>query len=370
MSPASGLAEGPLASVALWLACVLVLLATVRGLRNPDGHRRRTAWLALASVMAAVLLLEAGTRVLHRVVKGIPLLVPLRGSLDGEMGWRARETLGDPRSPRPRLAVIGDSFTEGVGVPAAERYPAVLGAALDAEMFVSAGGGYGTLQERLALERLLERVTPDLVLLQVHSNDLINNDWGLERASRLNNNHAVRPYLVDGRIEYHFPARGSRLRVLLALHSRLFAEITLRVDRLESDLARRGLLGTVERTIEREGPRHPGLARAAHTTASLVARIRERAQPAALVAFPADDAPPYFEALRGVFAREGVPFLDDVPAELARREAGGASLRLADGAHWNPLGHRLCGDLLAERLRARGFASRSRAAAPFPPSPK
>jgi HEAT repeat protein len=77
-----------------------------------------------------------------------------------------------------RVAILGDSVTEGFGLPADQAYPAVLQRELDAagervEVLSVAVRGWSTLQERIAYHRIARRYDPQQVLLGVCLNDII-----------------------------------------------------------------------------------------------------------------------------------------------------------------------------------------------------
>ena len=86
------------------------------------------------------------------------------------LGLRGAEIGPKPAGVR-RVLALGDSFTFGHAVEAAEAWPAVLEGLLNARggpryEVVNAGvGGYGTGQELLLYEDLESRVEPDLVVL-------------------------------------------------------------------------------------------------------------------------------------------------------------------------------------------------------------
>jgi lysophospholipase L1-like esterase len=81
-----------------------------------------------------------------------------------------------------RILAIGDSFTLGLGVNSEESYPKVLETMLNGDS-VNAGSkkyevinagvdGYGTDQEYLYLQELLQRYKPDMVIVGLYSNDV------------------------------------------------------------------------------------------------------------------------------------------------------------------------------------------------------
>lgn len=99
-----------------------------------------------------------------------------------------------------RIVVIGDSFTEAAQVELAETFGSVLQKLLNRggseywQVVHLAVGGYGTVQELVALENYGLRYAPDLIILQIFPfNDVINNS--LSGAYVANPHDTYRPYL-------------------------------------------------------------------------------------------------------------------------------------------------------------------------------
>jgi lysophospholipase L1-like esterase len=345
------LADHPAGAILLWSSFLFALVGLIVAIwllvRAARGWLVNLG-LVVVAVAFAVLVGEVVARLYYLQRYDIDLLVSMRVHRDEVLGWEGTKEFGDPHSRRFKIFVIGDSFTEGAGVPRGARYYNVLGRTLDAEIFAYGGGGYGTLQEYLVMDRHLPEIEPNAVLLQVHSNDFINNSWELERASYFNNNLAVRPYQVGDNVEYHFPSRLGGLRLFLAAHSRLFYDAILDVERLGADLASRNLLRSVEADIQARGLEFAPFRRAVQTTDALIARMKRRAGNIPLVAFPADRDDHFFEQWRAIFQRNEIPFIESLPGRIRDAETKGAKLRLSDGAHWNAEGHALCGTTLAE----------------------
>lgn len=210
---------------------------------------------------------ELTFRSVHLLRDGIPFFESVAGgrvepiTLDEELGWRAtehyQETLvlktkagtpysvrrsqtqygfrqfGDPSSSRLRMLVIGDSFTRATQVSDDRAYHALLSKLLDAEVFASGAGGYGTLQEFLILDRYIDSIRPDVILWQYCANDFISNDNELERLSLVNNNGWVRPYWRNGRVQLLSPKESSlQVREWINRRSRFLYFIVGRIDRL------------------------------------------------------------------------------------------------------------------------------------------
>ena len=164
----------------------------------PSRQRRIRPWVTnltvvLVATIVALLLGEAGLRIrsagetsLEGLFRGDSELgVALTPGYEGgektsEFEYNVRiNSLGirdNPVLPKVpgvhRILVLGDSFTFGSGVPLEFSYPKLmehyLNAADDGRRFevINAGApGYGPFHESYMLERLMEPVTPDVVVL-------------------------------------------------------------------------------------------------------------------------------------------------------------------------------------------------------------
>ncbi len=111
-----------------------------------------------------------------------------------EQEWN-KDGLRDRAHPKEKLpgdfrvAFLGDSVTLGAGIEAAEAYPQVLQASLDAagqqiEVMNVALWGWSTRQERIAFERLVRPYRPDQAVLAVCLNDLAELQNNLARPPR------------------------------------------------------------------------------------------------------------------------------------------------------------------------------------------
>lgn len=337
--------------------------------------------LTLVALVAALLTAEIALRAYH-VLKGRTAEPPRTIERDGRLGWKAtadyqvryrvpggegtEQTVtysavrngfrvwGDTSTSRPKLLIIGDSYTQAINVPTDKTYPALLSKALPIEVFSYGGGGFGTLQELMVLEDVIDEINPDVVVLQFCSNDFINNSFTLESKSKINNNRLVRPYLSPGgEILYRNPFFRS---TFLADH--------LQTSRLFNALANRLYVRSgesVEAVIARN-PGDPEFQESVAVTRTLLDRLRHRVgNGRKLLVFASDGArtrittlPEQYQAYSGVAEQAlvrilntlQIPFIAGVPDALADMEAKGAVVKDSDGAHWNELGHKLVAEEL------------------------
>jgi hypothetical protein len=268
-------------------------------------------------------------------------------------GFRA---FGDLASSRPRVFVIGDSFTQAPeDVSDGKTYYDQL-KTLGVEVFAYGGSGYGSLQEFMILDQYFDLVKPDLIVWQYASNDLVNNSPELETASKINNNGLVRPYLVDAAVQHLLPkSRAMAVQQVAIRYCRVCYILLNRYDRLRAAVA----LDTVEMHTSPGEPAYSMFVHAMDVTDTIMGMVRNRAGSVPVVGFIVSSSstyrygPEYVETLTAISRKHNIVLLDIQGAVLAA-ERGGRDVRAADGGHWNEEGHRVAGEALRDSLEASG----------------
>jgi hypothetical protein len=174
-------------------------------------RKRRVVKLTvfLASLLVALLIAEIGLRVVgysypffyapdaRRAYSPIPNMQAWHRregkafvSINSR-GLRDREHADEKPANTIRIAVIGDSYTEAMQVPAEEAFWAVMARQLEScaafegkriETINFGVSGYGTAQELITLREHVWRYSPDIVLLAVTtSNDVTDNSRPLKK---------------------------------------------------------------------------------------------------------------------------------------------------------------------------------------------
>ncbi len=259
---------------------------------------------------------------------------------------RGSRLFGDLASQRRRVFFVGDSFTYAGHVSNDKTYYSIVNAALpQVEAFAYGGNGYGTLQELMIVDELIDVIQPDALVLQYCGNDIINNSYGLERRSDANNNGMRRPYLdEDGQVFYALP-KGffPRFREFANNYSRFLYLILSRVDRLYSNKET-----PAETLLFNEGRASPLVKDALDVTAELLREIRTRVpQEIEIYAFTVEYAThPLYEEFKRMSDLAGIEFIEEVPLALGTQEQKGTVVRAADNAHWNEKGHQIVADAL------------------------
>jgi len=363
--------------------------------------------LAVASLALGLAAVEAGLRLFapqpllesyHVAEAGGPItrrdpelgwtLKPDVAGLEGSEPWEASlATNADGFRDAPhaeakapgayRVAVLGDSFVFGSGVPQesilTRRLAARLGNGFE---IVNLGvPGYGTDQELLTLRRWGRKLSPDLVLVGFFWNDV------MENASReIYGMAKPRFTLEDGRLLLHPPAGASAPSAFARLDTALLGTSHL------WSLVRNGLSGA-GRTLREDSEERPVSidlslkrppARREPEFALTFALLGELGKEAAALGAPlvvfsvpprflVDDAvaarllriyglPPDaleedgFRRVREACANLGLPFVDLLPG--FRREAlSGARLFLPTGIHWSAAGDEAAARILEPAVR-------------------
>jgi hypothetical protein len=292
---------------------------------------------------------EVSLRIYHKFKRSIPFSESLMDYYyDKELGWKGKLVSGDPLTKRVKIFVIGDSFTDGDSVRKENMYYNEIGKYFDAELFIYGGGGYGTLQEYIVVDKYFDAIKPDLLILQTCHNDFINNLWELQSKSLLNDDLMIRPYLIDGIVKYIPPRHLGRIALLV--DSRLLYFLNYRIERLLGKLAHRGLLKTIESDIQKQGMSFSSFKKSVVVTDTLIAKMKARIGNTPMVAFCIDDSQPYIEQFRLIFKKNNVLFIGGVPEAVRQAQSSGIKVRLEDGGHLNENGNKICGDFLVKEL--------------------
>ncbi|MEW6008740.1 MAG: SGNH/GDSL hydrolase family protein [Candidatus Omnitrophota bacterium] len=305
-------------------------------------------FLVIMSIFILLCALEMTLRVYFQSRYNVPFLAKTRvRRYDPLLGWGGTKIMGDSQSDKKmKIFFIGDSFTAQY-LDKKDMYYDVVSRKLGIELFVYGASGYGTLQEYLVIDKYIDNIRPDLVVLQTCSNDFINNDWDLERKSFIHNNHKVRPYYENGQIKYRFP-RGPFFRGYIIPYSRLAYFISYHFDRILVELNNKGYLRTIEEYVQSEGDRLEGFKRSVDTTAELMGMIKKRCGRASLIAFPVFDDEPYFSHFKNIFRHYNINFLEEIP-RLAWAAEGRKWERNDD--HWTEKGQKVCGQYLTDYIK-------------------
>jgi|688.fasta_scaffold129778_2 lysophospholipase L1-like esterase len=343
-------------------------------------RRKRIAFTLIASAIPLSLMIM-GFEISLRLKQSKAISSESRRILDQKLGWVPRPGLvregesldainetshfrmtqdshgfrrwGDISTKKTRVFVIGDSYTQADDIDDAKTYYSLLADRLpEAEVWAFGCSGYGTFQQSMILEKYAPEIRPDLLLIQLSSNDLINNLMELEDAMPFLSTPGPRPYLMDdGAVKNHFATRNRGLRKF----SYTYASIS---DRLENLIyqSEQWVPGQSRNYGAHRNPENIDklLQDSISKTALILERMKQIVGPQTQVmAFYDEDVPPLTEGLKDACKKADVPLIGTIGQKMVEEEGrrGQYFYRTRDLWHWNNDGHKLVADLLETPLR-------------------
>lgn len=335
----------------------------------------------LKSILISLLIFLIFGEILARLLDGIVVHPPPYNTsqIDERLGWKAKPNYlfegtmkdfagteypvhfstasngfriydGPAPDSAASLLIIGDSYTQAVEVSDDKTYFSYLKQTLGMSVNAYGMAGYGTLQEYLMIDQYLDSLQPDILLLQLCTNDFINNSYELERNSFANIG-LRRPYLTGvahPEIVYQTPVAGWR-RALQYL--KFFAFIDEKLRRIA--MQRGNPEEQPESKIAAEGLAYAPFQHSVDHTEAMLEMIRTRVPDRVrLMAFCSDGYQPQFEQFQEMCERLQITWIDRPYRQLEQAEAAGRVIYSQDGYHWNETGHRIVGEALEAVLAA------------------
>ncbi len=346
-------------------------------------------FLGVVSILVAFLFLAIGGEIVTRLVYMMPDPIhPNRVigviTLDPELGWVATANYafdgelvdaggnaypasihsnsagyrmyGNPQEEsRKKVLFIGDSFTQAMHVSNDNTYYGILGRDLNLEVFALGTEAYGTLQEYMLLDKIIDDIQPDVVVLQFCPNDFINNHYELELESVANNNGLRRPYFSEGKIAYRTPSRIATLREFAANYSHFLYWILSRIDIVKASPADLAAETTSEKLIVKYGVSYPYFQESVQVTEQLIGKIRARIPATTPVyMFSSHSVWPYHAEIQRIAQNSGMIFIDGTAQAVTAAQKEGITTVAGDNAHWNNAGHQIVADVLKRFFAEQG----------------
>jgi lysophospholipase L1-like esterase len=324
-------------AAAEWVARTVILDERAYRICDPETHHA----------------LAPNTRSRHRWEDSA--VVPLFTNSLGLRDEAARRI--DGPAGRPRVLFLGDSFTEGVGVSFEQSFVGVLSARLPAVEFFNGGVmSHAPTLEYRTLRRVGPVLQPDLVVVLVDPSD-VQDELYYER-------EGVKD--ADGEIQ-RFRCPRWRSAVKRSALGRLVGDAVRRLlpGLAPATLDESNRLAWADSDSELEGWGRRGLERLSRSLDRIAAYGAAHGSATAFVLYPwpkligsAAETPQvaeYRARIARVGAARGVPVLDLFPLfgpqDLDR-------LFIPGDVHWNPKGHELIAQHLAEFIRPLLAANR------------
>lgn len=343
--------------------------------------RRKRIAFSLVALSIPLMLAFLGFEITLRVKAAGKISKEARRVVDARLGWRPKPNLvregvstdalgqkskfrmtqnengfriwGDTATQKPRVFVLGDSYTQSDDIDDKKTYFAQLATRLPEAEFWSFGcSGYGTYQQLLILKEYEPAIRPDVLVLQLSSNDVVNNLAQLEECMPFLTTPAPRPFLQDdGSVVFQMAQRHRGL----ASYSRAIASISDRVETLMS-AEEQWIPGQSRKQTIRFKSRDFDqiLDKAIIKTADLLKQIKATLGPEArMLAFYDEDVEILTRALKQACILAEVDLIDDAWRAICAEEGkkGIFCYRTRDFWHWNDAGHAVVAGTLEPHLK-------------------
>ena len=241
------------------------------------------------------------------------------------------------------ILFIGDSFTHGHEVSTGEAYYDIF-ERLEKDnysVYAAGIGGYGSLQEYMAITLLSDEIKPDIVVWQLCSNDISNNVYELDNSSFFNN-QMPRPYLniESNQIEIKNP--GFFLFDWSLGFKYIFGRVLVLDRKYELGILKKANSIIGLRPKDQDKYTKQGL----NVLSQLVATAVIQYPKSKFVGFSTD---PIFESeYKAIFMENGGEYLDKFYSCFVG--AGRTNCNPLD-AHWNHLGNLVAGKKMSEMIK-------------------
>ena len=258
------------------------------------------------------------------------------------------KTFDDTTSSKPKVFFIGDSYTASSEVSNEKSFFNLIKDSLDIEVFALGVGGYGNLQEYFILDEWVDRIKPDLVVLEVCNNDFLDNSYELEKASAYNIGER-RPYLDSlGNIFY---ARPINFWQIWQKEILVFKWLDVKWNALKGKISGEEWQ-PAEYYCSNLKMQYQPLVRSAEITEKIIVKMKARLpEGTSFLAFSADCFDPHMAIFRNIFAAQNIPFAEEPARLCVYSELDGKTPYAQDGYHWNERGHQLIAKGLVSELR-------------------
>jgi len=297
------------------------------------------------------LFLEILLRLIETKTKSVPFGFNLTEYVDRDFGWSGKKVFGDVSTNKYKVLIVGDSNTFGMDIKEEDVYYNELKNKMNAELFVYAGIGYGTLQEYLSIKKYVNEINPDLVILQTTTNDIINNNFNLESKSFFNRNLLTRPYLINGEIKTMFPSKLGMFRYNLQLRSRLCMRLFGSYDKFMAYLASKKIIISIEDKFKPYGNvQIKDYDNGLKITEDIFNKIADLVGRDKLVIVPADLVNPVSKSFEKIIIKNNIKYVKEPVIKVKEIENNGEKLTGLDNVHLSKLGNHCFGEALTRSL--------------------
>ncbi|MBK8722372.1 MAG: SGNH/GDSL hydrolase family protein [Saprospiraceae bacterium] len=256
---------------------------------------------------------------------------------------------GNIQSTKPKVLFIGDSYTASVESSNDKTFYKLVADSIDIEVFAYGHAGYGNLQEFMILDKWVDKIKPDIIVMEVCSNDFIDNYAPLEIECGYKVGER-RPYLDENQtITYYRPLS---LAQKLKEKSRFFNWFSNRLENSWYNITKiEKRVG--EYYISTERTNYEPYKNSIEITNLIIDKIKSRIPSnAKFLAFSADSYQPAMDDFKYIFESKKLQF-STIPVKKvdAFEYFKMGNVRTSDGYHWNNQGQELIASGIIEELK-------------------
>ena len=253
---------------------------------------------------------------------------------------------GDINSIKKKVFFLGDSYIQSVEVSNDKLFYNIIKDSLDIEVFAFGQAGFGNWQQYLVLDKYMDIINPDVVVLQTCDNDFIDNYHQLE----LESGYKVgldRPYLkLDGTTEFYKPV--PKIQRIIS-KSKFLSYLAYKFNVLQQKTNTAAVLAEKKIAEQKRGYNH--FDQSVKITDKIVEKFRSRIPTdVKFVGFSASLFNPQLSEFQQIFEKHQIPFYSEPAKAIQQAQVERKIVTSEDGYHWNEEGHEVIGKEVAKIL--------------------
>ena len=255
-------------------------------------------------------------------------------------GFRA---YGDASSNKKKVFFVGDSYIQSVEVSNSKLFYNLLKDSLDIEVFAYGHAGYGTLQEKMVIDRFINQIKPDLIVLATCDNDFIDNYAPLE----YNSTYKVgirRPYYdLSGNITY----RKAMPQWQELIDKSLFLGL---IRRKLSNSFFKSTKPSSQKLITELQREYSPYNKSIEITNKIIKDLKVSLNGTKIIAFSTSAFEPQLSHMSNIFKEHNIPFNKEVSLKMKKLKWNNIPIHSVDGYHWTELGHQKVAEYLKDSI--------------------
>jgi len=270
-------------------------------------------------------------------------------SLELNYNQNGFKIFGDPKASKPKIFFIGDSYTASVETSNNNTFYKLIADSLDAEVFAYGHAGYSNLQEYMVMDKWVDIIKPNIIVMEVCSNDFIDNYAPLEMECGYKVGER-RPYLdINNNITYYRPLsffqKVKEKSRFINWFSTKIENSWYNITKIEKRVG--------EYYISSERTNYEPYKNSIEITSLILDKIKNRIPSnTKFIAFTADSFQPAMDDFKYLFGLKQLYFTKKPVSKIDYYEFEKlGNVRASDGYHWNNLGQQLIASGLIEELK-------------------